>query len=159
VRFPALTARDLEGRSLSLPDDLATEPSILLIAFQRWHQSLIDGWRVFLEHAEERFPNARVYELIVLSRTYSPARPFIDGGIRSGVTESAVRRGVLTLYIDIRDFQRSLEIASTETICVLILDPAGEVAWNHEGAIDQHGADGIITTLARLEASQGQEPL
>jgi hypothetical protein len=156
VRFPTLTARDLEGGSLTLPDDVIGSPCVLLIAFQRWQQSLVDGWTVFLEHAEERFPSMDVYEVAVLSRVYVPARPLIDGGMRSGVAEPSKRTRTLTVYTDVRGFLRSLGVLSTETIQVVVLDHNGHAVWDHEGAIDQNGSDGIVSCLARLE--RGDSP-
>jgi hypothetical protein len=152
VRFPTVKARDLEGRVVRVPDDLPSGSHVFLIAFQRWHQPFVDGWRTFLDHAEERFPGMSVWELPILSRAYAPARLLIDGGMRSGVPDPEIRRSTLTVYTDVRSFQSSLEIASTETICVMLIDGAGEVSWNTSGPLDQHGADGIIQALVRLEA-------
>jgi hypothetical protein len=156
VRFPTVTARDLEGRRCTLPDDVTGSPCVLLIAFQRWQQALIDGWLVFLEHAEERFPSLDVYEVAVLSRVYVPARPLIDGGMRSGVAEGSKRTHTLTVYTDVRGLLRSLDLNSTETIHVFVLDENGEAVWDHGGAIDQNGADGIVSCLAGLE--RGDSP-
>ena len=71
--------------------------------------------------------------------------------------EPEARRSILTIYTDVRGLQRALEISSTETICVMLLDGEGEVVWKMSGPLDQHGADAIIRALVRLEVGAPAE--
>ena len=157
MRFPTVKARNLEGRVTRVPDDLPVGSRVLLIAFQRWHQPFVDGWKTFLDHAEERFEGLSVWELPVLSRAYAPARPLIDGGMRSGVREPEARRSILTVYTDVRGFQRALEISLNVMLEVKFNFINCEVAWKISGPLYQHGADAIIQALARLEAGASAE--
>lgn len=42
--FPPLQARNLNGRTLALPAELAGARNVVIIAFRRWHQPLVDAW-------------------------------------------------------------------------------------------------------------------
>jgi hypothetical protein len=42
--FPRLAARDLEGQVRSLPDDFAGTRNLVVVAFRREQQSMVDSW-------------------------------------------------------------------------------------------------------------------
>ena len=44
MQFPTVAGKNLERNSFHLPRDLDGKLNVLLIAFQRWHQSLVDTW-------------------------------------------------------------------------------------------------------------------
>jgi peroxiredoxin len=44
VSFPQVTARDLGGREVALPADLRGQRNVVLIAFRRDQQQLVDSW-------------------------------------------------------------------------------------------------------------------
>jgi hypothetical protein len=73
-------------------------------------------------------------------------RSFIDGGMRRGIPDAAVRAATITLYIDKDPFKRSLGIASEDDIYVLLVDRAGTIHWRARGAYAEHA----FTELAKL---------
>jgi len=97
-----------------------------------------------------------VYEVPVLSSRYRLARRFIDGGMASAIPDPAVRRRTLTAYTDVGRVSRNLEIASTGTITVLVVDEEGEVRWRTTGALDT-GSTGPEARAA-IDALVGDEP-
>jgi hypothetical protein len=44
VDFPRTGARDLEGRDVTLPDALEGDRNVVIVAFRRHHQDLVDSW-------------------------------------------------------------------------------------------------------------------
>ncbi len=42
--FPPLQARNLNGRTLALPSEFAGERNVVIMAFRRWHQTLVNAW-------------------------------------------------------------------------------------------------------------------
>ena len=81
ARLPPLSGRRLDGRHHNLPGDLREQHTLIVAAFRREQQALVDEWLPWLVDLEERRPDVAVYELPVLSSAYSPARWFIDGGM------------------------------------------------------------------------------
>lgn len=149
--FPELSVRDLEGLSSILPDDLPAGPRVLIVAFQRWHQSLVDTWVPVLEAFERDDPDLSVWEVPALSRTYSLARFYIDGGMRAGIPDPDAREHTLTAYTDLTALAEKLELPNLETIYVFLLATDGEMVWRGEGGATNESVAALCAALATLE--------
>ena len=139
-QFPRVEGSNLEGEHFALPSDFKGELNVVLVAFQREQQSDVDSWMPFLKSVGERRPDLRVYEIPTLGRGYRWMRPFIDGGMRRGIPDRAVRAATITLYIDKGPFRESLRLADEERIYVLLVDRQGRVYWRTEGRFDDRAA-------------------
>lgn len=78
VRFPSLEARDLEGRPRALPDTFATSLSLVIIAFRREQQAMVDTWIAWFSAIAWQHPSLSCYEVPVIATRWSPARPLIE---------------------------------------------------------------------------------
>ena len=140
VIFPAIQARNLEGRTFHLPQDFEGELNIVLIAFDAWQQSLVDSWGPQLAALSASFAFLGVYELPVISSIYSLARPLIDGGMAANIASRDVREHTLTVYTSVSLVTGPLHIESTRTITVVLVDRTGRVYWRGEGRFDESQA-------------------
>jgi hypothetical protein len=77
-------------------------------------------------------------------------RSFIDGGLRAGIPDRAVRAATVTLYIDKSPFRRALGLRDEDRIYVLLVDREGRVHWRTEGAFDAKAGADLESTLLRL---------
>ena len=154
MRFPAIEARDLEGHQHMLPDGLPAGRRLLLVAFRRWHQILIEGWKSRLTLLERENPDLTVWEVPALGRRYRPARPYIDGGMRAGIPDPYVRLHTLTAYTDLPALLSALEMSNTETVHAFLVADDGEVLWTDEGEAD---ASKIQSLDVALRASRPVE--
>lgn len=100
VTFPAVEGRNLEGRAFHLPADFEGDVNVVLVAFKREQQADVDTWTPVLQKLASRHRTMRVYELPTLGRRYRLIRSVIDGGMRGGIPDAAVRAATITLYID-----------------------------------------------------------
>ena len=144
--FPALHVRDLEGTDYVIPDDLPGGPHVIVVAFQQWHQMIVDRWKPLLEAIAQRHPGTEVWEVPSISRGYRLFRSGIDGGMRAGIPDVNVRRHTLTAYTDLGALAKALEIESFETVHLFVVDCDGTVRWSGEGEPSPEA-------LAELEAS------
>jgi hypothetical protein len=133
VTFPKLQARNLERRNFNLPQDFEGERNIVLMAFRRWHQSLVDSWISPLKMLQSRHPELCVYELPMLSSIYLLGRSFIDGGMAFAIPDQRVRETTLTVYTDVEQVVWALQIPNTETINVFLVDRTGQIFWRGKG--------------------------
>ena len=133
MEFPALQVRDLEGTDYVIPDELPGGPHVIVIAFQQWHQSIVNRWKPSLEVIAERHPGTEVWEVPSISRGYRLFRSGIDGGMRAGIPDIAVRRHTLTAYTDLGALATALEIDNLETVHLFVVDCDGTVRWRGEG--------------------------
>ncbi len=145
--FPRVEGRNLEGRTFNLPADFAGERNVVLIAFKREQQADVDAWMPFLKDLAQRDSTLRVYELPVLGRRYRPMRSFIDGGMRGGIPDRAVREATITMYMDKSALRRPLRIATEDAITVLIVDRAGRVLWRTAGRFTEAAASHLAGHL------------
>ena len=132
-RFPRVDGSSLSGTSHRLPDTLAGDRNLLLIAFRQWQQTDVDTWVPVAEALAAELPGFRAYELPVISQMYRPVSGFIDGGMRGGIPDLRVREATITLYINRRQFLDDLRIPAVNTIVPMLVTPAGEILWRTTG--------------------------
>ncbi len=154
--FPPVQGRNLEGRVFHLPQDFEGEFNVVIVAFERWHQTLVDTWAEWLEALMADHATLRMYELPVISHRYRLMRPMIDGGMAAGITERVVRERTLTVYTDKTHFIHALGLDS-HTITVLLLDRHGRVLWRGHGGYDEGQAGGLERRLELEEGNGGYD--
>jgi hypothetical protein len=146
-RFPTVEGSNLEGEHFSLPSDFKGRLNVVLVAFRREQQADVDSWTPFLTTVGERRRDLRIYELPTLGRRYRLMRPFIDGGMRRGIPDAAVRAATITLYIDKAPFRESLRLPEEDRIYVLLVDQKGQVSWRAEGRFDARTGAELVRRL------------
>jgi len=155
MRFPHLAARDLEGRALELPDDFSGAFNLVVVAFQREQQAMVDSWVAWFESIATEHPTLRCYEVPVIATRWSPARRFIDGGMAQAVRAQEARRRTLTVYTDVRRVTDALAIDDTDTVTVLLVDADGRLRWRTTGPVSEHSGSEL---RAALVADASREP-
>ncbi|MEO8623614.1 MAG: hypothetical protein ABI625_21225 [bacterium] len=127
TRFPAVSGDNLNGKRFDLPRDFEGALNLVVVAFQRQQQHDVDGWMPFLKTLAKDRNGVRIYELPTLGRRYRLMRSFIDGGMRGGIPDTAVRAATITLYIDKTPFRRALGLGEENRIYILAVDREGRV--------------------------------
>ena len=133
MSFPTITGKNLEDKKLTIPNELEGEFNFLIIAFQRWHQQLVDTWTPFLKDITEQNQNSKFYELPTISSKFKDQRPYIDRGMRAGIRSREIRERTITLYLDKEDLKKHLEVQSEETIFTFLIDRSGKIYWRGIG--------------------------
>ncbi len=131
--FPNLAARNLQGVDVTLPAAFTGDRNIVLIAFHRNHQDLVDSWVPWLEKRAATDSGLRFYELPTIGRIWAPVRNFIDGGMAASIREPVILQRTLTIYGDVNRLTRPLGIDDRSTITLLLVDRTGTVNWQDLG--------------------------
>ena len=152
MRFPQVTGSNLLRRKVTLPDDLQGEFNILFIAFQQWHQALVDSWVPMARQLEQSFPGVQFYELPVIYKMNFFSQTFLNEGMRAGIPNPTTRQKTITLYIDKKAFRQALDIPDEDTIWVLVLDRQGNVLWRIDGAYSQEKGDALFKAIQEYSA-------
>jgi hypothetical protein len=147
MRFPTTSARSLEGREVTLPEDFGGERNVVIVAFQRNQQGLVDSWVPWLESHAAADPGLRFYELPTIGRQWAPVRRFIDGGMAAAIREPVVLRRTLTIYGDVRHVTAPLAIEDRSTIALFLVDGSGTVQWSGSGGFDPDTAQSLEAAL------------
>ncbi len=148
--FPKSSGRNLNGRTLSLPDDFAGRANLVFIAFEMRQQQEVDTWMSFATGMRQAHPGLAVYELPTIGRGYGLIRGFIDSGMRSGIPDNETRASTVTLYLDVGAFARALGIESTRTITVLLVKPSGEILARASGPFSTAASAPLVSALQAM---------
>ena len=155
--FPRVEGSNLEGQHFALPSDFGAPLNVVLVAFKREQQGDVDSWTPFLKSALATRPGLRTFELPVLGRGYRLMRPFIDGGMRRGIPDAAVRAATITLYIDKGAFRESLQIPDEDRIYVLLVDAQGRVHWRTDGRFDERAGAELLRRIDETSSPRGKD--
>jgi hypothetical protein len=131
--FPNVSGSNLEGQKFNLPKDFEGKLIIAVVAFRREHTTLIEAWARSLGEIGQKNPGVKFYELPVLSRSYSPIRWWIDGGMRAGIADSRTRRRTITVYTSKNAFKNQLGIPDEGTIYIFLINTSGNILWQTKG--------------------------
>jgi hypothetical protein len=134
--FPPVEASNLEGRELSLPGQLEGNLNLVLIAFQRQQQQMVETWFPAAERFERLYSGFRYYELPTISRRNPLTRWFIHQGMRGGIPDRAARERTITLYLDKSPFREALGLPHEDTVYAVLIDRNGRVLWRASGEFD-----------------------
>ena len=156
--FPRLAARDLDGREVALPAGLPGEWTVVIVAFRREQQDLVDSWVPWLEQRAAADPRLGFVELPAIGLRWQPARPVIDGGMAAAIPDQRTRRRTLTVYTDIRRVTVPLGITDRNTIWLFLVDRAGQVRWRGSGGQDAATAAALSAALAELPGLPAAAP-
>lgn len=135
--FPKLKSKNLEGKEYSLPQELESEISIIILAYKREHQKDVDAWFTAIKENElDICPAVTSYEMPVLKQFNSFIRFNIDNGMRFGINDKVTREHILSVYVDKESFNKTLDISTEETIHTLVIKRNGEILWQKPGNVD-----------------------
>jgi hypothetical protein len=149
--FPSISARNLEGLDVVLPKAFAGERNVVMVAFQRQHQELVDSWVPWLEQQAAFDTGLRFYEIPTIGRLWAPARRFIDGGMAAAIRVPAILQRTFTVYGDVSRLTTPLGITDMSTIAVVFVDSGGDVLCQDSGGFTAEKAEelGIALTAHR----------
>ncbi|MCL5735243.1 MAG: hypothetical protein M1274_06570 [Actinobacteria bacterium] len=150
VRFPNVSARNLEGGKVEVPGDLTGAANLLVLASSREHQHPVETWLPRLSALKEDFPKLETWRLVVLPRGYRFMRGAIEGGLRAGVTDRVARQRTLVSFIDLDDLRRPLGLPDMVDIHLYLLDASGTVRWEGRAGYSPAALSGLTAVLAGL---------
>lgn len=124
-----------------LPEEFPAERTLAIIAFQQRHQACVDRWISLAESqgvpgSPLDMPPASttcVLELPVLSSRWKLGRGFIDGGMAASIKVPRVLARTITIYTDVRAFQRPLGIAGSDEVQARVVTRDGDVLAEASG--------------------------
>ncbi len=155
-RFPSVEGRTLLGERLVLPGQLPADRTLVVVAFQRWHQAQVDRW---IERAVAAgvpattrggpsSPPVAVVEVPVLSTRWRPVRPVIDGGMTAGIRDPDVLARTITVYTGVGAFRAALGIPDASQVHALVVERTGAVLARGHGEPGDHDWETVAAALA-----------
>lgn len=144
TKVPQVTGQNLHRERVRFPEDITGRPTLLLIAFRRHQQRDIDTWLRRIEELRRAAPDLNVLELPVLSRSYVVMRPYIDGGMRSGIPDPEARARTITLYTNKKSFRKALGLGPEDRVYAVLADREGTILQVEEGPATERSFEDIL---------------
>lgn len=150
MMFPTVTGSNLSGKPYTLPADFEGQYNVIIVVYQRHQQRNVDSWGPLLAQLAEKHLELRYYELPTLPEYGWIQRSFIDGGMRGGIPDRAVRARTITLYLDVQQFNAALGIASIDSVYALLVDRNGTILWRAAGDYSPQAGEALSQKLDAL---------
>ncbi len=114
-QFPSIQGNNLNKIKKTVPDDFVDKDLIVIVAFQQWHQPLVDESIENLEN-EELDLTYNIIEVPTIRKSTKLNEIYLDGVMRRAIREDKIRNRTITAYIDKEQFKDSLEIPDEQSI-------------------------------------------
>jgi hypothetical protein len=151
IVFPEVVGANLEGKRFELPRDFTADYTVVVIAYEQWHQYWVDTWTPLLAELKAQYGERfAYYELPTMGEFPAVARSYIDGMMVSGIPDKAVREKTVTLYLNVDAFNQGLNLPNARTTYTLLLDREGHVLWRAGGQLTSESAAQLREQLAGL---------
>ena len=139
--FPEISGRDLNKRDKIVPDDFVDKNLIIIVAFQQWHQPLVDESITLLETTG--FGDTHnIIEVPTVQKSSKLFEVYLDGIMRAGIRDDRIRDRTITAYVDLNQFLENLEIPSNETIYWFLVEKeTRNILTRGYGIIDEKDLD------------------
>jgi hypothetical protein len=154
--FPTVSGTNLLRQQLTLPKDFQGKLNLIFIAFEQWHQMEVDSWIPLAKELEQKVSGLYYYELPTIQSRTSIAKWFINEGMRAGIPNPKTRERTITLYLDKKNFCKSLGLTDEAHIYILVVDRQGNVLFCLQGSYNREGETSLRQTLTQL--TQKSEP-
>jgi len=119
--FPTINGKNLNKNRTAIPDDFSEKNIIAIIAFQRWHQDLVDESITLLEKWNMNETH-HVIEVPVLQQFSRLRQMRLDGVMRAAIVDYGIRQRTITAYLDKQVFRNSLNIPNEDTTYWFLID-------------------------------------
>lgn len=146
--FPQITAKNLNGDEVTLPDALAGNPGLVLVAFKQRQQTNVNTWLFQLERIESMIEGVQVIETPTISgKKWGWMAGFIDNGMRSGIPDLEGRARTITLFTDVGAFREALGLETEDSIYAVMLDEQSRVVDVVEGDFSDEKLERLTEAL------------
>ena len=133
--FPTVHASNLNRRSFNLPADFEGERNLVIVAFQRDQQEVVDTWTAPSATSSRAIPTCASTSCrpsIAATRSFGRGWTARCG---AAFPTHQSREQTITLYVDKLAFRQALGLPHEDTIYVLLVDRAGHVLWRGGGRV------------------------
>lgn len=136
MRFPELHGRDLDGRPVSLPSDVGSDPTLLLVRFAPQPSRAAETWLPLVADVADTTPGFWCYDLLVLPEFPDDVEGALTDDLHAPLTDGGDVPGVraLTAHTDVDAFRRALVLDRPAQTYALLLRE-GRVQWRAFGPL------------------------
>lgn len=153
LTLPRVIGDNLDGETITLPDDISSEYALLVVPFDREQQTQAANWLPVYQDIVAEHDNLSYYSVAILV-VESPFRPLVVGGMSVAIANPAVRQAVMIAFVEDSDQQDALAALNhtdESALLALLINQQGEVLWQHAGVYEPSAAEDLRATIANLD--------
>lgn len=153
LTLPRVMGDNLDGETITLPDDISSDYALLVIPFDREQQTQAANWLPVYQEIVAEYDNLSYYSVAILV-VEAPFRPLVVGGLNVAIADPEVRPAVIVAFVEEADQQDALialNHADEPSLLALLVNQQGEVLWQHTGVYEPSAADELRTVMANLD--------
>ena len=144
-KFPRIEATTLSGEQVVFPDITHGKTALILIAFRRQAQGVIDSWRAPFEEHFANDSNYVFYEIPMISSSWKIMSSMIDNGMRSGVPKR-LHDHVATYYGPLDKYYALFGIHDKRDAYAFLLDAEGNIIFSDHGTATADKVEALKNT-------------
>ncbi len=148
--FPQMRGTNLLLESVTLPDDLAGEYRLIVLAYDTEQQAQVNDWLAPLEALNADYPQLEGYYVPLLPQDTVDAALFIIGGMTAVARNDADRARTIVTFTDVGAFNELIAVQGRDTVRLFLLDSAGRMQWQGSGAYSPETLADLDARLAEL---------
>jgi hypothetical protein len=152
-RLPELKGEYLSERKANLPKDASGRVALLMLGFTYKSRFAVEDWGKRFRAEFEKNPQVTFYEIPMIGGLGRTAKWFIDSGMRRGTPKSDYEN-VITVYGGTDVWKQRLGVKDEADAYLILLDPKGNVAWLHTGAVNDNSYRELSEQTHKLIAAQ-----
>ena len=136
-QFPSIQGKNLNKVKKIVPDDFVDRDLVVIIAFQQWHQQLVDE---SIDLLTERGMDAdfNIIEVPTIGKSSKLQEIRLDGIMRFAIRSDEVRDRTITVYLNKSELKQSLEIENESTIYWFVVgEGTKDILIKGSGAISE----------------------
>lgn len=138
----------LDGTEVTIPDDFAGQPALLLFGYIHKSQFDIDRWLIGLDMTKT---DIRIYELPAIKNPFAGMfSSRIDDAMREGIPRE-IWSDVITIYSDGDKVQRYTGNLSPKNARVLLIDEKGEVKHFYDRGFSVSALNAVRESIDELD--------
>ena len=135
--FPSIEGNNLNKEKKVVPDDFVNKDLIIIVAFQQWHQGLVDQSINLLESNEMDLTH-NIIEVPTIRKTNKLNEIYLDGVMRAGIRDDRIRNRTITAYLNKEEFKKDLNIPNEDTIYWFLIEKgSNNILIQGEGIITE----------------------
>lgn len=147
-QFPSIQATSLDNTKLHLPQDFSGRLNLVVISFAREQQHEVDTWIPVAQQIQTAHSTFSYYELPTMSSENILYRWWFDAALRSNTADQAMRRRIVTAYVNKHKFLTSLRISNEKRPVAVLVDRTGKVFWRANGSCSGQDKAELLSVLA-----------
>ena len=120
-KFPSVTGRNLNKKTVTVPDDYNNKPLLVIAAFEQWQQRVVDEVIAAFD-ANGLGERHTIIEVPVIQRSTRFRQIRLDTIMRAVIRDRDVRQRTVTVYLDKKAFRDSLDIPNDSAVHWFLID-------------------------------------